>query len=121
MRLTPNQRCAEWVGKEPRFHPHAAQYEVEAWLLPYWPQIQKLARHDQSAPSGDPECINHHNPPARRIREVFRRGKSRDYVKTRDFGKILEGQDLSAAIARCPELKALVNTILNICGGQTIP
>ena len=26
----------KWVGKEPRFYPHAAQYDFEAWLLPYW-------------------------------------------------------------------------------------
>ena len=111
-----------WVRHEPRFHPHAAQYEIEAWLLPYWPRIQKLARHNQSAPKGDPESINHSSPPTSRLKEVFRRGSGRhSYVKTRDFGKILEDQDLSVAIDRCPELKALVNTILSVCGGQPIP
>ena len=24
---------------DPRFYPHAAQYDVEAWLLPYWKDI----------------------------------------------------------------------------------
>ncbi len=32
-------KMREWVGDEPRFHPHAAQYEFEAWLLPYWETI----------------------------------------------------------------------------------
>ena len=115
-------KMSGWVGQEPRFHPHAAQYEIEAWLLPYWPRIRELARHNQSAPKGDPESINHSSPPTSRLKEVFRRGRGRhSYVKTRDFGKILEGQDLSVAIDCCPELKAMVNTILSVCGGQTIP
>jgi len=35
--------------------------------------------------------------------------------------RILDGNDLSAAVARCPELKALVNTILSVCGAAVIP
>lgn len=112
----------KWVGDEPRFHPHAAQYEFEAWLLPYWPTIQKLAGHNRSAPSGDPEGINHTKPPAARIKEIFEIGGSRkSYVKVRDARRILEKNDLSIAIKRCSELKALVDTILSICGGQELP
>ena len=114
-------RMQEWVGKEPRFHAHAAQYEIEAWLLPYWARIQSLAGHNQANPSRDPESVNHENPPSRRIAEIFRRGNRREYSKTRDLSKILEGQDLSIAVEQCPELKALVNTILAICGGEAIP
>ena len=111
-----------WVGEEPRFHPHAAQHEFEAWLLPYWDSIQGIARHNQAAPSGNPESINHNNPPAHRIGEIFRRGECRnDYSKTRDAPKILQSQDLSVAVNQCPELKALVNTILSVCGGPAIP
>ncbi len=111
-----------WVGPETRFHPHAAQYEIEAWLLPYWSRIQQLAGHNQAAPSGNPEGVNHGNPPSHRIREIFSRGNNRSqYSKARDFGSILRGQDLSVAISRCPELKALVNSILDICGGDLIP
>ncbi len=110
-----------WVGDNPRFEPHAAQYEFEAWLLPYWDRIKAIARHNQAAPTGNPESVNHDHPPARRIGEIFRRGGCRDdYSKTRDGPRILEGQDLSVAINQCPELKALVNTILYVGGGQPI-
>jgi hypothetical protein len=106
-----------WIGDEPRFHPHAAQYDFEAWLLPYWPTIQKLAGHDRKAPSGPPEMVNHHKPPAYRIKEIFEIGQCREsYVKPRDAGRILRNNDLSVAIKQCPELKALVNTILCVCG-----
>lgn len=112
----------QWVGGEPRFHPHAAQYEFEAWLLPYWPTIQRLARHNAAAPSGNPEHVNHDKPPSRRIKEIFERGRCRDsYVRTRDALRILRENDLAVAIQRCSELKAFVNTILQICGGGQIP
>ena len=28
-------KMRDWVGTESCFHPHAAQYDFEAWLLPY--------------------------------------------------------------------------------------
>lgn len=115
-------KMQQWVGNEPRFHPHAAQYDFESWLLPYWPTIQQLANHNRAAPSGNPEAVNHNNPPAHRIMEIFEIGKCRDsYIKPRDAGRILRDNDLSVAINQCSELKALVNTILSACSGPLIP
>jgi hypothetical protein len=116
------EKMREWVGVEPRFHPHVALHEFEAWLLPYWRLIQKLAGHNRAAPAGNPEAVNHNNPPAHRIEEIFRSGKCRDdYVKPRDAARILRESDLSTAITQCSELKAFVNTILSVCGGAVIP
>ena len=110
------------VSNQTRFHAHAAQYEFEAWLLPYWPRIQQLANHNQSAPGNDPEQVNHDNPPSNRIKDILRRGRGRyDYVKARDALRILENADLHLSIQQCSELKSLVNTILSICGGRKIP
>ncbi|NMC44736.1 MAG: DUF4276 family protein [candidate division Zixibacteria bacterium] len=115
-------KMRQWVGEEPRFHPHAAQYDFEAWLLPYWPTIQKMAKHNKAAPGDNPETVNHQNPPAHRIREIFEIGKCRDsYVKPRDAARILKENDLAVAIAQCAELKSLINTILSVCGGCVIP
>ena len=115
-------RMREWVGDEPRFHPHAAQYDFEAWLLPYWARVQQLAGHNRNAPNGSPEQVNHNTPPSHHLREIFRIGRCRyDYVKPRDGMRILQGQDLSMAIDRCGELKALVNSIVTACDGDEIP
>ena len=115
-------KMRQWVGNEPRFHPHAAQYDFEAWLLPYWSTIQRLAGHNRTAPSGNPESVNHNRPPAYRILELFEIGRCRDsYVKPRDAARILRDNDLSVAVAQCSELKALANTILSACGGVVIP
>lgn len=116
------EKMRSWVGEEPRFHPHAALHDFEAWLLPYWSSIQKLAGHNKNVPAGNPETVNHNNPPAYRIKEIFEIGTCRDsYVKPRDAGHILSKNDLSVAVDACPELKALVNTIISVCGGEVIP
>lgn len=115
-------KMRSWVGKNDQFYPHVAQHDFEAWLLPYWPTIQKLAQHKMQAPPGPPEQVNHHHPPAHRIKEIFERGKCRDsYVKPRDARRILRDNDLSVAIEACPELKALVNTILRLSSGELLP
>ena len=115
-------KMRQWVGNDPRFHPHAAQYDFEAWLLPYWSRIQELAGHNRTRPNGSPEQVNHTNPPSYHIRQIFRNGNCRDdYVKPRDAGRILQDQDLSLAINQCNELKALINSILEVCDGEPIP
>lgn len=114
-------KMRSWVGDNANFYPHAAQHDFEAWLLPYWADIQRLAGHNKNAPDGVPEQVNHNNPPAHRIKEVFRIGsRGRAYVKPRDAGRILQGKDLRIAAQACPELKAFLNTILTLCGGATI-
>ncbi len=110
-----------WVGDDDRFHPHAAQHDFEAWLLPFWGDIQVLAGHNKTAPPGSPESVNHSRPPSERIREIFRIGTcKRDYSKIRDAGRILDGKDLTVAADKCPELKAFLNTILKLSGGKCL-
>lgn len=114
-------KMKQWVGNNPKFYPHVAQYDFEAWLLPFWPTIQKLAKHNQNVPAGAPETINHENPPAHRIKTIFEIGKCRDsYVKPRDGMRILKENDLLVSASACPELKAFLNTILELCSGETI-
>ncbi|MGL4499186.1 MAG: DUF4276 family protein [Planktothrix sp.] len=110
-----------WVGNNPNFYPHTALHDFEAWLLPYWETIQKMAIHNRSAPSGSPETINHNNPPANRIKEIFRIGKcKRDYNKPIDGKAILEKNDLMIAIQSCPELQSFVNRIISLCDPDQI-
>jgi hypothetical protein len=65
-------------------------------------------------PKAPPEEINHGKPPSRLLSEVFVKGRRTRYLKTRDAAAILKDQDLMISIQACPELKALVNTILRI-------
>jgi hypothetical protein len=110
-------KMRQWVGD-----PHAAQHDFEAWLLPYWSDLQKLAGHNMALPESPPENVDHDNPPARRIKDLFLKGtRGRAYVKARDAGRVLQGKDLLIAASACPELKAFLNTLLGLAGGQLIP
>jgi hypothetical protein len=115
------QKMRQWAGNNPKFSPHAAQHDFEAWLLPYWATIQEMAGHNATKPSGSPENVNHDKSPAYHIIEIFRLGKKRDYNKPRDAKKILEKNDLSVAISQCPELKSFINTILTLCNHKPLP
>jgi Domain of unknown function (DUF4276) len=114
-------KMRQWVGPDGRFHPHVAQHDFEAWLLPYWADIQKLAGHDRGAPPSEPENVNHMRPPSFHIKEIFASGKSRDhYSKPRDANRILTGKDLMLAASHCPELKAFLNTLIGLSGGKLL-
>ena len=115
------QKMKLWVGNEPRFHAHVALHDFEAWLLPYWGEIQRLAKSNRASPGNRPELINHGRPPSKVLAEVFINGKGRDaYSKTRDAARILKGQSLEISAAACPELKAFLNTIIRLSGGIEI-
>ena len=117
------EKMRSWVGSNSKFHPYVAQHDFEAWLLPFWPTIQRLAQHNKNAPMGAPESVNHSKPPAFRLKEIFEIGKCRDsYNKPRDAARILTDKenDLLTAANACPELKAFLNTILALCGGESI-
>jgi hypothetical protein len=116
------QKMRSWVGGDGRFHPHAAQYDFEAWLLPFWGEIQRLAGHNQAPLAANPETINHTKPPSYRLKEMFLAGsRRRAYVKARDANRILRGNDLQVSARVCPELKSFLNTILGLCGATVIP
>ena len=115
------QKMISWVGQIPNFYPHVALHDFEAWLVPYWSKILQLARFHQNPPAGNPETINHNRPPSRLISEVFERGECRDsYSKQRDVTRILAGEDLSQSVSSCSELKAFVNRIIALAGGQVV-
>lgn len=113
-------KMRQWVGDNPRFHPHAAQYEFEAWLLPYWPQIRRLSGTNRQSSSRSPETVNHNKPPSMFLDEAYRTGRKRAYRKTLDGTAILRGQDLAVSAAACLELKAFLNTILSLSGGEPL-
>lgn len=115
------RKMREWVGENDRFYPHAAQHDFEAWLLPFWADIQRLAGSNRGAPSGKPESVDHTKPPSKRIAEVFEAGsRGRSYSKPREAALILQGKDLTVAANQCPELKAFLNTILTLSGAEPL-
>jgi hypothetical protein len=120
--LDAKAKMRQWANNNPAFHPHVALHDFEAWLLPYWSDIQRIAGHNKRAPHGQPESVNHNRPPSYYLKEIFDIGVCRDsYSKPRDANRILRNRDLAVAAAQCPELKSFLNTILTLSGGQPLP
>lgn len=107
-------------GAEARFHAHAAQFEVEAWLLPFWKEICQKLKVQRQPPGANPEQVDLQTPPSRRLFDLFRLA-NRSYDKPRDAKAILQGKDLTVVAKQCPEFKALLNTLLACAGLSTLP
>ena len=103
------------AGYDERFFAHAAQYDVEAWLLPYWESICNRIGVTRSRPGANPEQVNNISPPSKRLEELYQI-KRRKYKKPLEMTAILERQDLSIAARECRELRLLLNTLLKIGG-----
>jgi hypothetical protein len=113
----------EKAGHHPNFYAHAAQYDVEAWLLPFWDDICRGLGLQQRSPGHNPEQVDGVRPPSRRLMELYRLAKPRPrkYSKPKDMYEILARHDLADAAAKCPELKALLNTLLKLSGLTLLP
>jgi hypothetical protein len=112
----------EAAGGEKRFFAHAAQWDVEAWLLPYWDAIcARLGDRNHPAPGPHPEQVDHDYPPSRRLKDLYRTTKGWNYVKPQEFDAILRDKDLTIAAQRCPELKSFLNTLLKLGGLNLLP
>jgi len=73
-------KMRNWVGRNDQFHPHVALHDFEAWLLPYWNTICEVAGSNRNAPTSSPESVNHTNPPAHLISEIFSDGRRKAKV-----------------------------------------
>lgn len=106
------------VKDNSRFYAHAAQYDVEAWLLPYWDDICRRLRLEKRSPGAYPEQVDGQKPPAYHLDELYRQAKprARKYNKPLEMRDILRGKDLTIAADACPEFKAFLNTLLTLSG-----
>ena len=106
------------AGYDERFYAHAAQFDVEAWLIPYWEFICNRIGVPRSRPGSNPEQVNNTNPPSKRLGALYQIAK-RKYKKPIEMNAILERQDLTLAARECRELRLLLNTLLRL-GGLTL-
>jgi hypothetical protein len=111
---------AHQVGVTRGFYAHAAQYDVEAWLLPYWDDICRRIGAAQGRPGSDPEQVDGNKPPSYHLQDLYQ-SVGRKYVKTTEMSAILKGKDLVVAANVCAELKSLLNTLLQLNGLPLLP
>lgn len=111
------------AGNAPGFYAHAAQYDVEAWLLPFWTDICQRVGVAQQAPGNDPEQVDQNKPPSYRLKELYQlaRPRPRKYVKTTEMYDVLRNKDLLIIAQKCAEFKAFINTLLTLSDLTPLP
>lgn len=101
--------------KDARYRAHAAQYDFEAWLLPFWDDICKRVGRKQARPGAKPEHVDLDHPPSQRLHDLYRRA-GRRYNKPIEAQAILRGKDLTVSAAQCPQFKAFLDSLLELAG-----
>jgi hypothetical protein len=120
---TAKAALVEKAGNAANFYAHAAQYDVEAWLLPFWGDICRRVGVTQQAPGNHPEQVDQNTPPSYHLKELYRlaKPKPRKYVKTTEMYAILRNKDLLTIASQCTEFKAFVNTLLTLSELTPLP
>ena len=108
------RNCVKNSDLKGRFHAHAAQHDVEAWLLPFWNDICRRLSVSAKMPRANPEDVNNGKPPSKHLAELYSRAR-RTYEKVIEAPRILKGHQIEEAATKCPELQSLLNTLKVLC------
>jgi hypothetical protein len=83
------KKMQEWAGNNPKFYPHAAQHGFEAWLIPFWHEIQRIADTAIGSRGAGPEKSTMTNLPhvgyARHSRRGLAVGPTLKHVMRTEF------------------------------------
>jgi hypothetical protein len=103
-----------YIG-DPRFRMFFAVHETEAWLFSQ-PRIfpDKVRRRIKTPWTQRPEQVNFNDPPAIRLDSIYLAELNRGYVKTRDGANLFAQLDPEEAYVKCPHLKLMLDTLLDL-------
>ena len=101
-----------------KFRQHFAVHETEAWLLSepaIFPMEVRRALEGKYPP---PEKINFDKPPAKLLNELYHARLKRSYLKVTDGKALFAKLTPSAAYAKCPSLKLLLDEMLALAQAE---
>ena len=108
------RNCVAKSSAKHMFYAHAAQFDFEAWLLPYWERIAKGLKVKAKLPGSDPEKVNSQKPPSEHLKELYAKAH-KHYQKTTEANRIFSRYGIEEAVEKCSELQALVSTLIDLC------
>lgn len=94
--------------------------KIEAWLLSDVDIFPPDVRKDLTAGSNAPEQVNFNNPPAQVLKRAFRDRLGRRYRKAVDGPNLFRLLDPDRAYAKCPYLKAMLESMLALAKQATV-
>jgi len=102
------------VGNE-RFRMFFAVHETEAWLLSdpgIFPSVVAEAIGSECATA--PEAVDFDDPPAKRLRGVYRTALRKRYRKVADGVRLFRKLDPQVAYEKCPYLRRMLDEMLRL-------
>ncbi|HOC92079.1 MAG TPA: DUF4276 family protein [bacterium] len=107
------KKIIESLPKEcrPKFHQHFAVHELEAWLL----SDPKIFPNEIKLPGccDNPETVDFDTPPAKLLKELFRKNKKNySYKKTIDGVNLFKKLSPDTVRDKCPNFKKFTDEIL---------
>jgi Domain of unknown function (DUF4276) len=108
------RQCMKNSPHREKYYAHVAKMEIEAWLLPFWSDIEKNLKVKLDPPGAKPEDVNDEEPPSFHLKALYRRaGKS--YSKVLHAKHILKRNSIEESAKTCPELRSFLNTLTRLC------
>ncbi len=97
-----------------RFRQFFAVHETEAWLLSQPTVFPGEIARSLHSKAQMPETVNFDEPPAKLLERLYKSETGRSYKKVTQAYNLFAKLDSEIAYAKCPQLQALLDTLLEI-------
>jgi len=101
--------------QDPRYRPHFAVHEVEAWILAQPELLDSKVRKKLPGNAEAPETVNFNEPPAKLLDRLYNEVFRKNYKKVVEGTKLFAKLDPEVVYAKCPSFKALADDLLALC------
>ncbi len=119
-KITVAERVA-WVTlhmeakvSHPKFRQFLAVQEIEAWLLGDTHNFPPEVRAALAGMGDAPEAVSGQEPPGRLLERLYRTKTGRRYRKVEEGRNLFGKLNIEAAYQKCPNLKALLDGMLQL-------
>jgi hypothetical protein len=101
--------------ENPRYRPHFAVHEVEAWILAQPTILDSKVRKKLPGKAQNPEEVNSTTPPAKLLDQIYSEVLGKGYKKVVEGTKLFSKLDPEVVYTKCPAFKALADDLLSFC------
>jgi hypothetical protein len=101
--------------EDPRYRPHFAVHEVEAWILAQPDILDPKVRRKLPGKAVNPEVVNSNQPPAKLLDDIYSEVFGKGYKKVVEGNKLFSKLDPEIVYEKCPAFKALADDLLRFC------
>ncbi len=99
---------------EAKFRQFFAVHETEAWLLSQPGLFPAEIAKSLKGKAEKPEGVNSDEPPAKLLDRLYKTATGRSYKKVTEARNLFPKLDPTAAYAKCPNLKSLLDAMMNM-------